>query len=251
MRKHRPASALFISDLHLSEAQPQALRVFLSFLRGPARSAEALYILGDLFEYWAGDDDLDAPLNRTVRDALADLAAAGVPVYFLAGNRDFLLGEAFARAAQIELLPDPTLIEIAGQRVLLTHGDALCTDDQAYQAYRKQVRDPAWQSAFLNRPLAERKQIIEELRQQSEAAKQVKATEIMDVNPSAVEALLRKHAYPALLHGHTHRPAHHVLRIDGRHCERWVLEDWHNDAPYIRWDASGTKMLRYASPDGD
>lgn len=251
MRKHRPASALFISDLHLSDAQPNTLRVFLSFLRGPARSAEALYVLGDLFEYWAGDDDLDAPLNRTVREALADVAGAGVSIFFLAGNRDFLLGDAFARAAQIELLPDPTLIEIAGERVLLTHGDALCTDDSAYQAYRKQVRVPAWQSAFLDRPLAERKQIIEGLRQQSEAAKQVKATEIMDVNSSAVEGLLREHAYPALLHGHTHRPAHHVLQVDGRQCERWVLEDWQDDAPYIRWDASGAKMLRYAPPGRD
>ncbi|MDT3669848.1 MAG: UDP-2,3-diacylglucosamine diphosphatase [Aromatoleum sp.] len=249
MRKQRPASALFISDLHLSDAQPATLRVFLSFLRGPARSAEALYILGDLFEYWAGDDDRDAPLHRTVQDALTDLSRAGVSIYFLAGNRDFLVGDAFAHAAQIELLPDPTLIEIAGQRVLLTHGDALCTDDQAYQAYRKQVRDPAWQSAFLGRPLGERKQIIESLREQSEAAKQVKATEIMDVNPSAVAALLREHAYPALLHGHTHRPAHHRLQVDGRDCERWVLEDWHNDAPYIRWDESGARMLRHAHGD--
>lgn len=249
MRKHQPASALFISDLHLSDAQPATLRVFLSFLRGPARSADALYILGDLFEYWAGDDDRDAPLHRTVQDALADLSRAGVSIYFLAGNRDFLVGDTFAHAAQIELLPDPTLIEITGQRVLLTHGDALCTDDQAYQAYRKQVRDPAWQSAFLGRPLDERKQIIESLREQSEAAKQVKATEIMDVNPSAVAALLRENAYPALLHGHTHRPAHHVLRVDGRDCERWVLEDWHDDAPYIRWDASGANMLRYVPGD--
>ena len=249
MRQHRPASALFISDLHLSDAQPDTLRVFMSFLRGPARSAEALYILGDLFEYWAGDDDLDAPLRRTVRDALTDLSRAGGSIFFLAGNRDFLLGNAFAQAARIELLPDPTLIEIAGQAVLLTHGDTLCTDDHAYQAYRKQVRDPAWQSAFLARPLAERKQIIEGLRQQSEAAKQVKATAIMDVNPSAVAALLREYAYPVLLHGHTHRPAHHRLRVDGRDCERWVLEDWHNDAPYIRWDASGARMLRHAHGD--
>jgi len=248
MRTHEAASALFISDLHLSDAHPETTRAFLAFLRGPVRSAQALYILGDLFEYWAGDDDLDAPLNRVVRDALADVAATGVAVFFLPGNRDFLLGEDFARAARLELLADPTAIEIGGQRVLLTHGDSLCTDDRAYQAYRAQVRDPAWRTAFLNRPLAERKQIIEGLRQQSEAAKQVKAIEIMDVNPAAVEALLREHAYPVLLHGHTHRPAHHTLSVDGRRCERWVLEDWHDDAPYIRWDASGPRALRYAPP---
>ena len=231
-------SALFISDLHLSEQTPGNTQAFLAFLAGTARSANALYILGDLFEYWAGDDDGDAPLNQTVCDALAALGATGVVIAFLPGNRDFLLGETFARAADMSVLSDPAPIDLDGHSVLLSHGDLLCTDDQAYQAYRRQVRDPAWQAAFLNRPLSARKQIIEDLRRHSESAKQEKAMAIMDVNIHEVEAMLRMHAYPTLIHGHTHRPAHHVHALDGHCCDRWVLADWHGEATYLRWDGT-------------
>ncbi|NMG74805.1 UDP-2,3-diacylglucosamine diphosphatase [Aromatoleum diolicum] len=229
-------SALFISDLHLSEDTPENTQAFLAFLDGPARAAEMLYILGDLFEYWAGDDDAETPLNAMVCESLAALSASGVTIAFLPGNRDFLLGEAFAAAAGMRILADPTLIDLDGRPVLLSHGDILCTDDQAYQTYRRQVRDPAWQTAFLNRPLGERKHLIESLRRRSESAKLEKSMEIMDVNDSAVEALLRGNAYPTLIHGHTHRPARHAHRVDEHTCARWVLSDWHGEATYLQWN---------------
>ena len=238
-------SALFIADLHLCARRPDTTRAFLAFLAGPARAAQALYILGDLFEYWVGDDDLDAPINRCAVEALAALAASGVAVHFLPGNRDFLVGEGFARAARITLLPDPALIALSGQPVLLTHGDTLCTDDHAYQAYRRQVRDPAWQRAFLARPLSERRAFVEDLRQRSETAKQDKASAIMDVNGAAVDTLLRAQGFPTLIHGHTHRPALHRHETDGHICQRWVLADWHDDAPYLEWGADGPQARRF------
>ena len=228
--------ALFVSDLHLTEEQPETTAAFLAFLAGPARGVPALYILGDLFEYWAGDDDGDAPLNRRIAEALHSLSASGSAIHFIAGNRDFLLGEAYAARAGMTLLADPCPLRLGSVDVLLSHGDALCTDDLAYQAYRRQVRDPAWQAAFLARPLAERKAFIDSLRSRSEQAKREKEMAIMDVNRSAVEALLREHAYPTLIHGHTHRPARHEHLVDGRRCERWVLADWHGTAPYLAFD---------------
>ncbi|NMG27447.1 UDP-2,3-diacylglucosamine diphosphatase [Aromatoleum evansii] len=229
-------SALFIADLHLSGNCPDNTRAFLDLIAGKARELDAVYILGDLFEYWAGDDDRDAPLNREVAEALAALADHGTRVGFVAGNRDFLVGTDFARAAGLTILPDPSEIDLDGRRVLITHGDSLCTDDHAYQAFRQQVRDPQWQRAFLARPLAERRLVIEGLRKHSETAKQEKAEEIMDVNAAAVDALLRAHDYPTLIHGHTHRPALHLHRVDGRQCERWVLSDWRGRASWLQWD---------------
>jgi len=229
------APALFLSDLHLSDEHPETIAAFLGFLAGPARQAASVWILGDLFEYWAGDDDLTAPLNATVCEALRTLSDAGVQVAFIRGNRDVLIGEAFAHAAGLRLLPDPCEILIDGRRLLLSHGDALCTDDLAYQAYRQQVQDADWQRAFLARPLAERKAFIESLRQRSEEAKREKTMAIMDVNPDAVVELLRTHDEPLLIHGHTHRPAQHHHAVDGEDCERWVLPDWHDSARYLEY----------------
>ncbi|NMG44644.1 UDP-2,3-diacylglucosamine diphosphatase [Aromatoleum toluvorans] len=231
-------SALFISDLHLSEQAPENTRALLSLLTGPARGVGTIYILGDLFEYWAGDDDSDSPLNREIGTAFAAVAAAGTEIVFVAGNRDFLVGDDFARRAGMTIASDPTLIELDGRRVLLTHGDMLCTDDHAYQTFRRQVRDPSWQEAFLRRPLVERKQVIEGLRRHSETAKQEKPQEIMDVNAGAVDALLRAHDYPVLIHGHTHRPARHLHEVDGHVCERWVLSDWRGTATGLLWDGA-------------
>ncbi|MBD5800751.1 UDP-2,3-diacylglucosamine hydrolase [Azoarcus sp. Aa7] len=231
-------SALFIADLHLADQCPDNTRALLDLLAGQAREVGSLYILGDLFEYWAGDDDRDSPLNREVGEALARLAARGTQIGFVAGNRDFLVGEHFARHAGLIILADPTVVDLDGRRVLLTHGDSLCTDDHAYQAFRQQVRDPQWQRAFLSRPLEERKLVIEGLRRHSETAKQEKAQEIMDVNTAAVDALLRAHDYPTLIHGHTHRPARHLHQVDGRACERWVLSDWRGTASWLLWDGT-------------
>ena len=232
--------ALFISDLHLSEDSPATVAAFVDFLKGPAREAGSLFILGDLVEYWAGDDDLEAPFNRRICAALSELAERGVQVFFMTGNRDLLAGEDFARASGARLLPDPSPVSFGADvaPLLLSHGDALCTDDVAYQAYRRQVRDPAWQAGFLAQPLAARNAFIESLRQKSEAAKQEKAMDIMDVNAAAVADRLGAHAYPTLIHGHTHRPARHEHLVDGHACVRWVLADWHGAATWLRYDGA-------------
>ncbi len=241
--------ALFISDLHLSEDEPANAAAFLDFLHGPAQAAASLFILGDLFEYWAGDDDLETPFNARIAAAIRALADTGTAVFFMTGNRDLLAGADFARAIGATLLEDPARVRCGDHEdapvLLLAHGDALCTDDLAYQAFRRQARDPAWQAGFLAQPLAARKAVIAGLRQQSEAAKAEKAMEIMDVNADAVAALLREHGYPTLVHGHTHRPARHLLSIDGRECVRQVLPDWRGQAAWLAFD--GTHLARAGS----
>ena len=219
-------SALFISDIHLSPHEPATAERFLAFLAGPARSAASLTILGDLFDYWAGDDDLDDPFNARIVTALRVLADSGVAVSFMAGNRDFLIGADFAAAASLTLLTDPCIRDIAGTPTLLTHGDLLCTDDADYQRFRRQVRDPAWRNQFLAKPLGVRKAEIEALRARSEREKKIKAQAIMDVNADAVAAMLRQHQVCTLIHGHTHRQGQHTHMVDGQACARWVLGDW-------------------------
>jgi UDP-2,3-diacylglucosamine hydrolase len=232
--------ALFISDLHLQEAHPHNAAAFLRFLQDRAMAAQALYLLGDLFEYWAGDDDLSAPFHQTIVSSLRAVSDAGIPVYWIAGNRDFLVGQAFADAAGLTLLAEPHVIEIAGQRVALVHGDAQCTADLKYMAFRAQVRDPAWQAQFLAMPLVQRKTIIAGLREGSREAHSTKSYEIMDVAPDAVAALHAATACDTIIHGHTHRPALHI--VDGR--RRFVLPDWEVDADpprggWIAIDAAG------------
>ena len=224
---------LFVSDLHLCSSRPEICRIFFDFLAGPARRAESLYILGDLFEYWAGDDDAGDPLNASVIAALRSCAAAS-PVYVMHGNRDFLLGDRFARTAAVQLIEDPILIDCGGGQTLLTHGDALCTDDADYMRFRAEVRSQQWIDAFLATPLPVRKAKIEALRRESEAEKKRKPKEIMDVSADAVAKLLREHGYPRLIHGHTHRPAMHEHLVDAHRCERWVLADWYASGSYLR-----------------
>jgi len=240
-------STLFISDLHLCSGRPQSNRSFFGFLEREARSARALYILGDLFEYWAGDDDLDDPFNATVVAGLARLVASGVPTYLMHGNRDFVIGAAFARASGVTLLPDPTLLTLHGQAVLLMHGDTLCTLDLEYQAFRREARGHTWISDLLRQPLAERKAAVEALRRRSEQEKRGKPAEIMDVAPAEVEAILRRYGYPRLIHGHTHRPARHVHTVDGHACERWVLADWYQGGSYLICDESGCRAVQLES----
>lgn len=237
-------AVFFISDLHLSASRPEINRVFFEFLRSPARRAESLYILGDLFEYWAGDDDVLDPLNAQVIGALAECARGGTQIHLMHGNRDFLLGEAFARASGAQLIADPVALDLFGSKTLLTHGDTLCTDDRDYQAFREEVRSQSWRDAFLALPLVDRKERIEALRARSESEKSRKPPEIMDVNRGAVESLLREHGYPRLIHGHTHRPARHEHRVDGRTCERWVLPDWYKSGGVLVCDDKGCQMQK-------
>ena len=228
---------LFISDLHLSEDQPHIKQLFLNFTRNTATQSDALYILGDLFEYWAGDDDRNTPFHQNIIRAIREVSQQGTPVFIMHGNRDFLMDEQLAQACKATILPDPTLIDLYGTPTLLTHGDALCTDDVEYQAFRKQVREPTWRNSFLAQPLAQRKATIEQLRKMSEDQKQTKAMDIMDVNLDAVAELFRSHHYPRMIHGHTHRQKHHLHEVDGKRCERWVLGDWHATGNALRCDA--------------
>ncbi|MFA5372455.1 MAG: UDP-2,3-diacylglucosamine diphosphatase [Sideroxydans sp.] len=232
--------SLFISDLHLSEAHSPGAELFRHFARDIAPQAEVLYILGDLFEYWAGDDDLADPFHASVAGYLRQLGAQGTRIFIMHGNRDFLMDEQLAVACHAALLPDPALLDLYGNPTLLTHGDALCTDDAVYQQFRTLVRGASWRDDFLALPLSERKAQIEHMRCQSELAKRGKAMNVMDVNEEAVHALLRQYRYPRLIHGHTHRPAQHLHQVDGHQCERWVLGDWDSGAAQIlRADCAG------------
>lgn len=232
-------STLFISDLHLCSSRPKINDLFFDFLEHTASRAEALYVLGDLFEYWPGDDDLAAPLHNKVAAAFSALKKKGVELYLMHGNRDFLVGNTFCMAASITLLSDPAKITLYGKPTLLMHGDTLCTDDTSYMAFRAKVRNTAWQEGFLSKPLAERKAIIEGLRQESKAEQSQKPHEILDVNQNAVEQVLRAHGYPRLIHGHTHRPAKRLHTVDGHICERWVLPDWYEGGGYLICEESG------------
>ncbi|MGG7603500.1 UDP-2,3-diacylglucosamine diphosphatase [Massilia sp. BKSP1R2A-1] len=217
--------ALFISDLHLQASHPRTAEAFFRFLAEHAVKAERLYLLGDIFEYWAGDDDLTEPFHQQVIGAIRTVSAAGTRVYWLAGNRDFLVGPGFAQAAGLSLVEEPHLIEAGGRRIALVHGDAQCTADLKYMAFRAQVRDKQWQQQFLGMPLAQRKAIIAGLREGSREAQAGKSYEIMDVTPDAVDAVFAQTGADVIVHGHTHRPAVH--ETGGK--LRYVLPDWELD----------------------
>ncbi|GIX22044.1 MAG: UDP-2,3-diacylglucosamine hydrolase [Gammaproteobacteria bacterium] len=231
---------VFAADLHLDPARPEAVAAFTAFLTR-CRNAQALYLLGDLVEAWIGDDDPAEELAEAFA-AVRALRAHGVPVYFIAGNRDFLLGAERAAALGMTRLEEPVRIELDGHPTLLLHGDVLCTDDHAYQALRRQLRDPAWQAAFLARPLAERRAYAAQLRAASRTATQTKAEAIMDVNAQAVAEWMRRHAVDRLIHGHTHRPAVHRFELDGRPVERWVVGDWYRRGTVLIVDAAGWRL---------
>lgn len=222
---------LFISDLHLDERSPRLTQGFLDFLERHKGACERLFILGDLFEAWIGDDD-DNELSRTVAAALADFAESGAAVALMHGNRDFLLGEDYAARCNARLMQDSEIVESAGERFLLMHGDSLCTDDTDYQAFRAQVRQPAWQAQFLSQSLEARQAFAAQARAQSQSATAGKAQEIMDVNQAAVSECFERFEVTRLIHGHTHRPAIHALTTAGTQdsCERIVLGDWGDTA---------------------
>jgi UDP-2,3-diacylglucosamine hydrolase len=226
------AQPVFISDLHLSAAQPRTRARFLRFLSETAPAFRELVILGDLFEFWIGDDELhdaDGELGRTVAAALNALSAGGTRVLVMHGNRDLLLGAGFAQAAGAELLADPARADIGGMPTLLAHGDVYCTRDAEYQQFRAQVRDPQWQRGFLSQSLETRRAFVGAARARSVAHKKETPLEIMDVTPAEIDNALRTARVTRMIHGHTHRPATHRFIVDGAAAERWVLPDWDYD----------------------
>ena len=243
------ATTLFISDLHLDPARPAITALFLRFLAGPARQAEALYILGDLFEAWVGDDD-DQPEYGRVTEALRAVADRGVSIGVMHGNRDFLMGENFSARTGCRLLTDPTVIDLGGVPTLLLHGDTLCTDDTQYQSLRATVRDPRWQRAFLARPLEERRRLAADLRETSREHTARKDEAIMDVNARAVTRAFREHGVQRMIHGHTHRPGVHTLTVDGVRVERIVLGDWYEQGSVLWCTPQGVKLTTL-DPDAD
>jgi len=234
-------TTLFISDLHLEAGQPRIGEQFLSFLEGEARDAEALYILGDLFEVWLGDDDPN-PYYGQMKTALRKLVDAGVPVNFMHGNRDFSIGETFASETGVSILADPVVVKLYGQDVLLCHGDALCTDDVHYQQVRAMTRNPEWLAMMLAKTIEERIAYALQARQESIARGESMSDEIMDVNQEAVVALLTDHGVDTMLHGHTHRPAVHEVDLGDHKATRIVLGDWYDQGSVVRWDESGPRL---------
>ena len=234
-------TTLFISDLHLEAGRPEIGEQFLSFLGDEARDAEALYILGDLFEVWLGDDDPN-PYYTSMKVAIRELTDSGVPVFFMHGNRDFTIGEIFSGETGVEILDDPVVVDLYGQSVLLSHGDALCTDDVQYQQVRAMTRNPEWQAMMLAKSIEERIAFSIQARKDSMAHGKSVSAEIMDVNLEAVVATLRQHGTSIMLHGHTHRPAIHDVDLGNRLATRIVLGDWFEQGSVVRWDENGPRL---------
>jgi UDP-2,3-diacylglucosamine hydrolase len=235
-------ATFFISDLHLTAERPQSTQAFLHFLQHEVAQAQALYILGDLFEAWIGDDSVP-PGMAAVMDGLRDLTQSGVPVYVMVGNRDFLLGETFAAATGCTLLPDPSIVDLYGTPTLLMHGDTLCTDDVEYQQIRAHIRTPQWCKDFLAKTIEERIALAKQARAQSQASTSEKDETIMDVNAQAVAEAFRQHGVTQLIHGHTHRPAIHALYNNGKSAKRIVLGDWYEQSSILRCDEGGCAFV--------
>jgi UDP-2,3-diacylglucosamine hydrolase len=231
-------TTLFISDLHLEADRPDIADQFLRFLETEALNADALYILGDLFESWVGDDDPNEHYTW-IKQALKKLTRKNIPVYFMHGNRDFMIGDGFAEETGVTLLPDPYIADIQGGKVLLSHGDAYCTDDVEYQAIRKMTRDPQWQAMMRQKPLEERLAFAAHARAASKAHGGAISDDITDVNAGAIDVALREAGVNIMLHGHTHRPAVHELDVDGKRAQRIVLGDWYEQGSVVRWDEEG------------
>ena len=234
-------TTLFISDLHLDIDRPEIGAQFVDFLETEARAADSLYILGDLFESWVGDDDPN-PHYAAMKGAIRALVDSGVPVFFMHGNRDFMIGKQFAAETGVTLLDDPLPVKLYGQSVLLSHGDELCTDDVQYQQVRQMTHDPEWQAMMRAKPLDERLAFAAQARAASKAHHQAASEEIMDVNADAVRDAIRRYDVDILLHGHTHRPAVHEIDIPGRTARRIVLGDWYEQGSVVRWDDAGPRL---------
>lgn len=237
-------ATLFIADLHLCTEEPAITAGFLRFLAGEARQADALYILGDLFEAWIGDDD-PLPLHRQIAAAIKAVVDAGVPCFFIHGNRDFLLGKRFARKSGMILLPQEKVLTLYGRRILIMHGDTLCTDDHGYQAFRAKVHQRWLQTLFLALPLFIRKRVAAKMRAGSKAANSSKSLAIMDVNQDAVVAGMEKHQVQWLIHGHTHRPDVHTLTANGQPAFRVVLGAWHSEGSMVKVTPTDVKLISF------
>jgi UDP-2,3-diacylglucosamine hydrolase len=238
-------TTLFISDLHLDGARPDITSQFLDFLQREAAAVERLYILGDLFEAWIGDDDPDADKHR-VRDALRVLTQRGTPCFLMHGNRDFLIGSQFAAATGVQLIDDGTVVDLYGRKVLLMHGDTLCTDDHAYKRLRRIVRNPVVQWLMRRLSLSQRLRLAAKMRASSKARIESvsrSTPDIMDVNNQAVVDTLRRYHVDCMIHGHTHRPAIHDVEVDGRHATRIVLGDWYEQGSVLRWREKGYELV--------
>ncbi len=231
-------TTLFISDLHLETDRPDIGDQFFAFLESEAKDAEALYILGDLFDAWVGDDDPN-PHFADVKAALRKLVNGGVPVYFMHGNRDFLVGDDFAEETGVRILPDPISVDLYGENVLLSHGDAMCTDDFEYQQIRVMTRKPEWQAMMRRKPLEERLLLAKAAREESNARGQTMDMDIVDVNDNAVKRTILDYGVDILLHGHTHRPDVHFVDVGDRVAKRIVLGDWYEQGSVLRWDEDG------------
>ncbi len=218
----------FLADLHLIDTREPNAQRLARYLAGPARDAEAVYVLGDLFDVWIGDDG-SLPIHRATVDLFGELAASGTPVYFMRGNRDFAVGEAFFQASGMQILSDPHVIDLYGAATLLSHGDYFCTGDRAHQAFRAKYMDPTWRKRMLRLPLWLRRLLAKRARRKSAEGKALKPWHIMDVNPETVTRTMRAHGVRHLIHGHTHRPETHVFNLDGAAAKRHVLPDWRPD----------------------
>ncbi len=238
---------LLISDLHLSPERPAIVRLFCDFLAHRARAASTLYILGDLFEYWIGDEAVAEPALQPVIQGIQALTGSGVAVLLMHGNRDFLIGARFAEVTGAELLPDPFPTNLAGSPVVLTHGDILCTDDVDYQRFRAEIRQPEWIRTFLGKSVAERIAIAEQYRELSKSATSMKPADIMDVNLDAVTQMMREYSVHCLIHGHTHRPAHHRFMLDGAEASRIVLGDWYEQGSVLECRPDGFTLKHLSS----
>ncbi|KJS28102.1 MAG: UDP-2,3-diacylglucosamine hydrolase [Pseudomonas sp. BRH_c35] len=235
---------MLISDLHLEEERPDITRAFLHFLATRACQAEALYILGDFFEVWIGDDAM-TPFQQSIADALRALSERGTRIYLMHGNRDFMLGKGFCRAAGCTLLGDPSVVELGGERVLLMHGDSLCTRDEGYMRLRRLLRNPLSLFILRHLPLSTRRKLARKLRNESRAQTRIKASDIIDVTPELIPRVLAEHGVRTLIHGHTHRPATHELEVDGRPARRIVLGDWDQQGWALQVDESGFQQAPF------
>ena len=240
-------TTLFVSDLHLESSRPEIGEQFIKFLMDEAVDADALFILGDLFEAWVGDDDPN-PHYGKIKNELSALVKNGMPVFFMHGNRDFMIGDRFSMETGIQLLPDPFVASVYGQDVMLSHGDAYCTDDAQYQAIRTMTRNPDWQAMMLQKSLAERQAFAAQARADSKAHGESINEQISDVNLEAIEEAIRSHKVKIMLHGHTHRPNVHAHSIDGVEAKRIVLGDWYEQGSVVRWDDDGPELCFLKRP---